>query len=314
MGLFDNLRISKLKDSLKLTKEKFVNKITETLTGKAQIDDSILDEIEEILISGDLGFDVANIVIQNTRRRILENGNRSKEIFVQYLKEELLQILNKNSNKTLDIDKIREAKPFVFLVVGVNGSGKTTSIGKLANNFRNLGLSVIVGAADTFRAAANEQLEIWAKRAGVEIISSKFGDDPSSIAYNTLTTAINKTIDVVIIDTAGRLHTKLNLMEELSKIHRVINKKLNSAPHEVLLVLDGNTGQNALIQAKEFAKFTELTGLIITKLDGTAKGGMLFRISEELNIPVRFIGVGEGINDLQEFSSNAYINALFNQE
>ncbi len=314
MGLFDNLRISKLKDSLKLTKEKFVNKITETLTGKAQIDDSILDEIEEILISGDLGFDVANIVIQNTRRRILENGNRSKEIFVQYLKEELLQILNKNSNKTLDIDKIREAKPFVFLVVGVNGSGKTTSIGKLANNFRNLGLSVIVGAADTFRAAANEQLEIWAKRAGVEIISSKFGDDPSSIAYNTLTTAINKTIDVVIIDTAGRLHTKLNLMEELSKIHRVINKKLNSAPHEVLLVLDGNTGQNALIQAKEFEKFTELTGLIITKLDGTAKGGMLFRISEELNIPVRFIGVGEGINDLQEFSSNAYVNALFNQE
>ena len=226
------------------------------------------------------------------------------------LKEELINVLNSHQNSQ-NSQELKQAKPFVYLIVGVNGSGKTTTIGKLAKNFSKSGNKVIIGSADTFRAAANEQLDIWAKRAGVRIIESKSGDDPSSVVFNTLQSAKEEDCDLVIIDTAGRLHTKKNLMEELNKINRVLAKVIEYAPNETYLVVDGNTGQNALIQAREFAKFTKLTGLIVTKLDGTAKGGILFQIADELKIPVRFIGVGEDIDDLQHFDAQKYVDALF---
>lgn len=306
MSFFKNFSLDKIKSGLSKTRNKIVQSISETLTGKAQIDENTLEQIEEILITSDIGVDTAGMIIENVRKALKSEKDRSADNVLNLIKTELYQILPDSNNKIL-----LSSKPYIILVVGVNGVGKTTSIGKLAYNYKNLGYRVIVGAADTFRAAANEQLEIWAKRAGVEIINSEKGTDPSSVAFETIKKAVEENYDVVLIDTAGRLHNKTNLMNELSKIKKVIKKFSESAPNETLLVLDGTTGQNALIQAMEFSKVTDLTGLILTKLDGTAKGGVVFQICSKLKIPIRYIGIGEGIEDLQEFDKESFISALF---
>ncbi|GMU96755.1 MAG: signal recognition particle-docking protein FtsY [Ignavibacterium album] len=306
MSFFKNFSLDKIKSGLSKTRNKIVQSISETLTGKAQIDENTLEQIEEILITSDIGVDTAGMIIENVRKALKSEKDRSADNVLNLIKTELYQILPDSNNKIL-----LSSKPYIILVVGVNGVGKTTSIGKLAYNYKNLGYRVIVGAADTFRAAANEQLEIWAKRAGVEIINSEKGTDPSSVAFETIKKAAEENYDVVLIDTAGRLHNKTNLMNELSKIKKVIKKFSESAPNETLLVLDGTTGQNALVQAMEFSKVTDLTGLILTKLDGTAKGGVVFQICSKLKIPIRYIGIGEGIEDLQEFDKESFISALF---
>jgi len=310
MGLFDNFNFNKLKDGLSKTRNKIVNTITETISGKAVIDDKTLDEIEEILITSDIGYDTALSIIENTRKNLKSEKDRSDTNIIDSVKKELISVFNFQQNEK-DDSKILQFKPYVILVVGINGVGKTTTIGKLAYNFKKAGLKVIVGAADTFRAAANEQLEIWAKRANVELIQKPQGSDPSSVAYETIQKAVNEKYDVVLIDTAGRLHNKSHLMEELSKIKRVIAKVLPDAPHDTYLVLDGNTGQNALVQVDEFSKVTTITGLIITKLDGTAKGGVVFQICAKQRIPVKYIGVGESIDDLQTFNPELFVKAIF---
>ncbi|MBK8946465.1 MAG: signal recognition particle-docking protein FtsY [Ignavibacteriae bacterium] len=311
MKLFKNLNFGKLKDGLTKTREKIFNSISETISGKAKIDDEVLDELEEILISSDIGMETAERIIESTRKSLKNEKERSEEKIIEILKNELILLLEEKSSKVTEYDLIEKFKPYVILIVGVNGAGKTTTIGKLAHNYKKAGLKVVIGSADTFRAAANEQLEIWANRAGVEIIQREHGSDPSSVAFDTLTSAKKSNADIVIIDTAGRLHTKTNLMEELKKIKRVLNKVLDFAPNDTFLVIDGNTGQNGLTQAQEFAKSTELTGLIVTKLDGTAKGGIIFQITAEQNIPVKYIGVGEGIEDLQTFDAKEFVNAIF---
>ncbi len=313
MKLFKNLNFDKLKNGLNKTRDKIVTSIKETVSGKAVIDDDVLDEIEEILITSDIGFDVALNIIEETRKRLKSEKDRSSVNIIEIIKKELTGILEKYDSGSSDQEEIEKYKPFVILIVGVNGAGKTTTIGKLAYNFKRSGLKVMIGSADTFRAAANEQLEIWAKRAGVEIIQKDPGSDPSSVAFDTLTQAKKQNVDVVLIDTAGRLHTKTDLMEELAKIKRVMSKVIDYAPNEIYLVVDGNTGQNALIQANEFSKYTDLTGLIITKLDGTAKGGVVFQIINEHKIPIKYIGVGEGIDDLQTFDAKEFVNALFQE-
>ena len=311
MGIFNNLNFDKLKAGLTKTREKIVNKISETISGKAVIDSVTLDKIEEILISSDIGFDTSEKIIQNIRSVLKNENDRSDINVIQTVKNELSSIVNIKSPNGSNFD-LEKYKPYVILVVGINGAGKTTTIGKLAHNFRELGLKVIVGAADTFRAAANEQLDVWANRAGVEIIQKNQGTDPSAVAFETVNHAIQNKFDIALIDTAGRLHNKANLMDELNKIKRVIKKKLDYAPNETYLVIDGTTGQNAVSQVEEFSKVTELSGLIITKLDGTAKGGVVFQICSKQRIPVKYIGVGEGIEDLQEFDPNLFVSALFN--
>ncbi len=308
MSLFKNFNLNKLKEGLTKTREKLFNSITETVTGKAVIDDLTIDRIEEILITSDIGYDTAERIISDVRKNLKSEKDRTAENILEIVKKELiktLEVFNKSENGLIK-------KPYVILIVGVNGVGKTTTIGKLANNYKKIGLKVIVGAADTFRAAANEQLEIWAARAGVDIIQGSKGIDPSSVVFDTLKKAIDENYDVVLIDTAGRLHNKVNLMHELDKINRVMKKLLPDAPHETLLIVDGNTGQNALKQAEEFSKVTNVNGLVITKLDGTAKGGVVFQIVSKQNIPIKYIGVGEGIDDLQEFDAEAFVNAIFN--
>ncbi|GAB6282031.1 MAG: signal recognition particle-docking protein FtsY [Ignavibacterium sp.] len=307
-----NLDFNKLKSGLSKTRDKLYNKISESFTGKAKLDEEIIEELEETLISTDIGFDLTNKIIEQVKVKLKDEKNRSDEKIIELMKLTILNLINhsnQNSDFLVDIEKY---KPFVILVVGVNGSGKTTSIGKLAYNFKNSGLNVIIGAADTFRAAANEQLEIWAKKAGVEIIQKKSGSDPSSVAYETINSAIKNNYDVVIIDTAGRLHNKTNLMEELNKINRVIKKQIPYAPNETFLVVDGTTGQNAMIQSEEFKKYTDITGLIITKLDGTAKGGTVLNICYNQKIPIRFIGIGEKIQDLLTFNSKDFVEAMLN--
>ncbi len=310
MGILNNLNFDRLKSGLAKTRNKIVNKINEAISGKAVLDDKTLDEIEEILITSDIGYDTSEKIIENARIKLKSEKDRSNLNIIQTVKDELSSTLivdhnNKNDN---GIDKF---KPYVILIVGINGAGKTTTIGKLAHNYKKAGLKVIVGAADTFRAAANEQLEIWAKRANVEIIQKSKGSDPSSVAYEAVSTAVNDKYDVVLIDTAGRLHNKSHLMDELNKIKRVIQKLLPHAPNETLLVIDGNTGQNALIQADEFSKVIDISGLVITKLDGTAKGGVIFQICSKQKIPVKYIGVGEGIDDLQNFDPDLFVSAIF---
>ncbi|HMN47719.1 MAG TPA: signal recognition particle-docking protein FtsY [Ignavibacteriaceae bacterium] len=308
MSLFKNFNLNKLKEGLTKTREKLFNSITETVTGKAVIDDLTIDRIEEILITSDIGYDTAERIISDVRKNLKSEKDRTAENILEIVKKELiktLEVFNKSENGLIK-------KPYVILIVGVNGVGKTTTIGKLANNYKKIGLKVIVGAADTFRAAANEQLEIWAARAGVDIIQGSKGIDPSSVVFDTLKKAIDENYDVVLIDTAGRLHNKVNLMHELDKINRVMKKLLPDAQHETLLIVDGNTGQNALKQAEEFSKVTNVNGLVITKLDGTAKGGVVFQIVSKQNIPIKYIGVGEGIDDLQEFDAEAFVNAIFN--
>ena len=311
MKLFKNLNLDKLKGGLTKTREKIFTSITETISGKAKIDEEVLDDLEEILISSDIGMDTSEKIIDATREFLKAEKDRTEENIINVIKNELVYTLEENNDGVSEYSRLEKYKPYVILIVGVNGAGKTTTIGKLAHNYKQAGLEVVIGSADTFRAAANEQLEIWANRAGVEVVQREYGADPSSVAFETLTAAKQRKADIVIIDTAGRLHTKNNLMEELKKIKRVLSKVLDYAPNDTFLVIDGNTGQNGLIQAREFSKFTELTGLIVTKLDGTAKGGIIFQITAEQNVPVKYIGVGEGIEDLQTFESKEFVNAIF---
>jgi fused signal recognition particle receptor len=292
-----------------MTRDKLVKKINETITGRAVVDEKTLEELEEILITSDIGYDTAVKIIDKARISFKEEKSRSYDNLISVIKKELESILNIDGIPG-DNDFFK-FKPYVILVVGINGTGKTTTIGKLAYNFRNKGLRVLLGAADTFRAAAGEQLDIWAKKAGAEIVQKEKGSDPSSVAFDTVQNAINEKYDIVLIDTAGRLHNKANLMEELKKIKKVLSKVVPYAPNETLLVLDGTTGQNALVQAEEFSKVTNINGLVITKLDGTAKGGVVFQICAKQKIPVKYIGVGEGIDDLQDFDPKLFISAIF---
>lgn len=311
MGIFKNIDLGRLKEGLHKTKVKFLNSITEAISGKAVIDDKTLEEIEEILITSDIGYDTSVQIIDNVRIKFRSTSDRSNTNLISAVKSELQSILDSTPKTNLD-DELIKYKPYVILIVGVNGAGKTTTIGKLSHNFKQSGLKVIVGAADTFRAAANEQLEVWAQRADVKIVSGQQNSDPAAVAYATINQAIEGSYDIVLIDTAGRLHNKSNLMDELGKINRVINKKLQYAPNEILLVLDGTTGQNAIKQAEEFGKVVNLTGLVLTKIDGTSKGGIIFHITSKLKIPVKYIGVGEKIDDLQNFDPKLFVNTLMN--
>ena len=303
MGIFD-----KLKKGLAKTHDNIFAKVDKLVYGKSKIDDEIIDQIEEILLSSDVGVQTTEVIMENLKNRVKEEKFERTDELNLILKDELKKVFIETL-ATENGFKI-EKKPHIVMIVGVNGVGKTTSIGKLAHNFKNAGHSVLIAAADTFRAAANEQLETWAKRAGCEIIQLTQGSDPGAVVYNAVSSASANNYDVVLIDTAGRLHTKSNLMEELKKVKRVIQKLLPDAPHEILLVIDATTGQNGVNQAKEFAAAIGLTGLILTKLDGTAKGGIVLRISSELKIPVRYIGVGEQIDDLQIFDTENFVKAL----
>ena len=313
MIFFTNFNFSKLVNGLSKTKDKLVNSITEVLTRKAVIDDSTIDELEETLISADISAELSEIIINDLKTNLKGEKDKSLSKILELLKKELIQILNSSKSSSNDSSDKINIKPYVILIIGVNGVGKTTTIGKLANNFKNAGNKVIVGAADTFRAAANEQLDFWAKRAGVDIVSQDKSSDPSSVAFETVKKAIDEDYDIVLIDTAGRLHSKVNLMQELDKIKRAIGKLIPDAPHDTYLVLDSTIGQNAVIQASEFSKVTQLSGLIITKLDGTAKGGAIFQICAKNKTPVKYIGVGEKIDDLQSFNPELFVEALFTQ-
>ena len=302
----------KLKDGLTKTRDTLFSKVATLVSTKKVIDDEMLERLEEILISGDVGYETTMLILENIKKRVKQEKIESSDHLTAFLKDEIAAVLHVNGNTgPAELVLPAEPRPFVVMVVGVNGVGKTTTIGKLANVYKEKGYKVIVGAADTFRAAANEQLEIWAQRAGVDIIQQARGADPAAVAFDSLSSALSRKADVVIIDTAGRLHTKTNLMEELKKIARVLGKRLPGAPHEVLLVLDASTGQNALQQVKQFTAAVEVTGLVLTKLDGTAKGGIVLAISQELKVPVKFVGVGEQIDDLQVFDRKAFVDALF---
>lgn len=311
MNLLKNLNVGKLKNGLSKTRDKIYNSINEVISGKAVLDEKTLDEIEEILITSDIGFDTSEKIIENARIILKSEKDRSDFKIIEVVKSELTNVLKKNSPENKNGNDLDNYKPYVILVVGVNGAGKTTTVGKLAHNYKKSGLNVIVGAADTFRAAANEQLDIWANRAGVEIFKKKQGSDPSSVAFDVLTKAIKEKYDIVLIDTAGRLHNKTELMDELGKLRKVIQKLLNYAPNETLLVLDGTTGQNALSQAEQFNNITKIDGIVVTKLDGTAKGGVIFQLCSRINVPVKYIGVGEAIDDLQTFDSGLFVSAIF---
>jgi fused signal recognition particle receptor len=304
MGIFE-----KLKKGLSKTHDNIFAKVDKLVYGKSKIDDDIIEQLEEILLSSDVGVQTSEILMENIKKRVKDEKYEHPEELKLMLKDEIKRIFAGNGTDISSAFKL-EKKPYVIMVVGVNGVGKTTSIGKLAFNFRNAGHSVLIAAADTFRAAANEQLETWAKRAGCEIIQMTQGSDPGAVVYNAVNKAVQDNTGVVIIDTAGRLHTKTNLMEELKKVKRVIQKIVPDAPHEILLVIDATTGQNGLNQAKEFANAIGLTGIILTKLDGTAKGGIVLKISNELKIPVKYIGVGEQIDDLQIFDKESFVKAL----
>ncbi len=309
--MLGSISFSKIRDGLSKTREKFISKINEAVTGKVKLDIENIERIEEILISSDIGYDTTEKIIENLKISLKGESNRTEETAKEVIKNELVKIIESSNNNYSKTVFSSENSPFVILVVGVNGVGKTTTIGKLAYNFKNTGKKVIIGSGDTFRAAANDQLDIWSRKAGVEIIQSKKGTDPSSVVYDTIQTAKQKNFDIVLIDTAGRLHTKIDLMEELGKIQKTIKKIIPNAPNEIFIVLDATSGQNALKQVQEFKKYTAPTGLIVTKLDGTAKGGVIFQICSEFNIPIKYIGVGEQIDDLQVFDSNVFVTALF---
>ena len=323
MGLFDSIKktftsiadssgITKLKEGLQKTRAIFVDRLLSVLGAGRTIDEALLSEIEEILITSDIGVTTTMHIMQHVKDNIKRDSVDDATLIYGMIKDEIRSILQSISNPELeDYYSSKVVKPFIMMMVGVNGVGKTTTIGKLSSNFKKAGKHVLIGAADTFRAAANEQLEVWAQRAGVDIIQQQHGADPAAVAFDTIQAALSRESDIVIIDTAGRLHNKLGLMQELEKISRVMKKKIPDAPHEVLLVIDATTGQNGLQQAKEFAKVSEITGIVLTKLDGTAKGGIIIPIAHELKLPVRFIGVGEGIEDLQFFNANAFVDTLF---
>ena len=309
--IFRKSNNDKLDKSLEKTSSSFIEKIKKVVVGKTKVDATTLDDLEEVLITSDVGVKTTLKIIDSIEERVKKEKYTNAQELDTILKEEISNIIFDNSDS--DAYEIKE-KPHVILVVGVNGVGKTTSIGKLANFFKNQGLSVIIGAADTFRAAAIEQLEEWAGRAKVDMVKQEMGSDPASVSYDTLNSAINKNHDIVIIDTAGRLHNKVNLMNELSKIGRVLKKLNMNAPHEILLVLDGSTGQNAYEQAKQFSEATNITSMMLTKLDGTAKGGVVIGISDQLSIPIKFIGTGESIDDIEIFDKKQFVESFFKKK
>lgn len=315
MGIFSFFSKDKkqsLDKGLEKTRESVFSKISKAIVGKSKVDEEVLDNLEEILISADVGVDTTIRIIHRIEERVAKDKYLGTAELNQLLKEEISALLSEHDDKDFyGFDFPKRDAPYVIMVVGVNGVGKTTTIGKLAWQFKQAGKSVLLGASDTFRAAAVNQLIIWAERAGVPIVAQGQDADPASVAFDTLRSAVAKDVDVVIIDTAGRLHNKVNLMNELGKIKRVMQKVIPDAPHEVLLVLDASTGQNAMEQAKQFTAVTEVTALALTKLDGTAKGGVVIGISDQLKVPVKFIGVGEKMEDLQLFDKNEFVDSLF---
>ena len=308
MGIFDK--------GVKKTNRGFFDRLSRAIVGKAKVDDELLDAMEEALVATDMGVDTTMKIIDNLEERVSRDKYVSLDELVELLRDEIASLMDVGSRNEdspacpADFSK----KPYVIMVVGVNGVGKTTTIGKLAHNFRSMGKKVVLGAADTFRAAAVDQLTIWAERSGVDIVKQEMGSDPASVAFDTLKSAVAKDADVVLIDTAGRLHNRIDLMNELTKIRNVMRKVIPDAPHEVLLVLDASTGQNAFQQAREFARATDITSLAITKLDGTAKGGVVVGIVDQFRVPVKYIGIGEGIDDLKVFDKREFVNALFTKD
>lgn len=314
-GLFNKKKKEVLDKGLETTKQSVFSKITRAVAGKSKVDDEVLDNLEEILITSDVGVDTTVKIIQRIEERIARDKYVSTSELNTVLRAEIATLLTENNTENAeDWNLPTDHKPYVILVVGVNGVGKTTTIGKLAYQFKNAGKKVYLGAADTFRAAAVEQIQIWGDRVGVPVIKQQMGSDPASVAFDTLQSAKANGADVVIIDTAGRLHNKVGLMNELKKIKDVMKKILPEAPDDVMLVLDGSTGQNAFEQAKQFASVTQITSLAITKLDGTAKGGVVIGISDQLKVPVRYIGLGEGMEDLQLFNKEQFVDSLFKQD
>ncbi len=316
MGFFDKLFGKKekqtLDEGLQKTKEGFFTKISKAIAGKSTVDEEVLDNLEDALVSADVGIETTVAIIEKIEQRVKKDKYLGTSELNNILHQEMQSVLvDSPDGLSSGFSLEGMPKPYVLLVVGVNGVGKTTTIGKLAHQFKQAGKSVLLGAADTFRAAAVDQLTIWSERTGVPIVKQPMGSDPAAVAFDAVQSGISRGVDIVIIDTAGRLHNKSHLMEELTKIKRVITRQIPNAPHEVLLVLDGSTGQNALEQAKQFTAATEVTGLAITKLDGTAKGGVVLAISHQMNIPVRYIGVGEKMEDLLVFNKTAFVNSIF---
>lgn len=316
MGIFDFFSKQKkenLDKGLEKTKDSFLGKIARAVVGKSRVDDEVLDNLEEILITSDVGVETTLKIIEKIEARVKRDKVLGTDELNRILKEEIENLLDESDPGSNPFDVRKENNdPYVIMVVGVNGVGKTTTIGKLAHQFKSAGSKVVLGASDTFRAAAVDQLIIWSERVGVPIVQQGMGADPASVAFDTVQSAKSQNADVVIIDTAGRLHNKVNLMNELNKIKRVMDKVIPNAPHEILLILDGSTGQNAYEQAKQFAQATDINALAVTKLDGTAKGGVVIGISDQMNIPVKYIGVGEKMEDLQLFDKKAFVDSLFN--
>lgn len=316
LNFFKNIFSKEKKDTLnkglEKSKNSFFDRLSKAIVGKSKVDDQVLDDLEEVLIASDVGVNTTLKIIERIQARVAKDKYLGTTDLNVILREEITGLLSESTTgEDTDFSVPADKKPYVIMVVGVNGAGKTTTIGKLANQFKKKGLKVVLGAADTFRAAAIDQLQVWAQRVDIPIVKQQLGSDPASVAYDTLNSAVNQKADVVIIDTAGRLHNKINLMNELTKIKRVMQKVIQDAPHDVLLVLDGSTGQNAFEQAKEFTKATDVTALAVTKLDGTAKGGVVIGISDQFQIPVKYIGVGEGIDDLQIFNKYEFVDSFF---
>tara|TARA_B110000971_G_scaffold207707_1_gene232209 strand:+ start:203 stop:1156 length:954 start_codon:yes stop_codon:yes gene_type:complete len=311
-NIFSSDKKATLDKGLEKSKTTFFDKLSKVVVGKSKVDADVLDDLEEVLVTSDVGVNTTLKIIERIEARVSKDKYVGTEALNLILREEIAGLLSEtNSGEETEFSVPQTQKPYVIMVVGVNGAGKTTTIGKLAYQLKKQGLNVVLGAADTFRAAAIDQLQVWADRVGVPIIKQSMGSDPASVAFDTLQSAVTSNADVVIIDTAGRLHNKVNLMNELTKVKRVMQKVVDHSPHEVLLVLDGSTGQNAFEQAKQFTASTEVTALAITKLDGTAKGGVVIGISDEFQIPVRYIGVGEGLEDLQVFNKFEFVDSFF---
>ncbi|MBO5471233.1 MAG: signal recognition particle-docking protein FtsY [Bacteroidales bacterium] len=306
MGIFDK--------GFKKTNQGFFSRLSRAIIGKAKVDDDLLDAIEEALLATDMGVDTTMKLIENLEERVSRDKFVSEDELVEILRDEIAKLLNVQDDDAPVVPFDFSKKPYVVMVVGVNGVGKTTTIGKLASTLRAQGKKVVLGAADTFRAAAVDQLTIWSERAGVDIVKQDMGSDPASVAFDSVKSAVAKDADVVLVDTAGRLHNRIDLMNELTKIRNVMRKVIPDAPHEVLLVLDGSTGQNAFQQAKEFSRATDITALAVTKLDGTAKGGVVVGIVDQFKVPIKFIGIGEGIDDLKVFNKKEFVGSLFSKE
>jgi fused signal recognition particle receptor len=310
--IFSKEKKESLDKGLEKSKSSFFNKLSKVVAGKSKVDEEVLDNLEEVLVSSDVGVETTLKIIDRIEARVSKDKYLGTDELNVILRDEIAGLLSEtNLGNDTDFNIPQNKKPYVIMVVGVNGVGKTTTIGKLASQYKKKGLKVVLGASDTFRAAAIDQLQVWADRVEVPLIRQEMGSDPASVAFDTLTSAVSQNADVVIIDTAGRLHNKVNLMNELTKIKRVMQKVVDDAPHDVLLVLDGSTGQNAFQQAKQFTLATEVSSLAVTKLDGTAKGGVVIGISDQFQIPVKYIGVGEGIDDLQVFNKNEFVDSFF---